>query len=689
MKVYKVMVVIGVALALLLTTASAVAAPLFQTVEFKEISGAPLRIEVGSNGSVQVTHQNHPDRGAAYGRADSGFFLAIGSDVYSPDLANSGGQSAYPSGPANRLNLVSHEGPTGSGTAADPFKIVTTQTLDGSGANLGVVQTVSYINGNEYFRQDWDITNNGSSEVCFKAYHAADVYFAGSDSGIGYYNAASGSVGGYNEAQDWFMVFTPVTPADHYEEGNFRSDIWDAVSNAADLNDSIISESVDNGFALQWNKCVQPGETTTITDLWSFGENEETVIPPTLEPPTITPEPPTVTPEPPTVTPEPPTVTPEPPTVAPPPAIDTSRCLTSIHSMGDVHVSSPDGLRYDFQATGDYLLTQSTSGDVVLQARQENPPQNSRVSQNTAAALWVAGDKLEFYTRPARSFYVNDVLTDLPSATLPLPMGGAITRCESGRNDGREDYTILWPDGNTGAHVVIIRDSVMNIGIERLNGSLTYEGLLGNLDGNANNDMQIRNGALLAPPADAGQLATFGESWRIPAGGSLLLDPLPTSAAQLASLGEIRRISADQSLSLAPFQADDPEAPLTLSDLDPAVREEAMQTCQSAGITDAFALNDCTYDLAVTGDDAYVESAMVYQEYVEELPPAVAEARVPAVPSQLPEAAEEVAPAEQPATAAPVESEPDSGGSGLCGAPLAMPLLVGIAFLTVNRRRRR
>ncbi len=47
----------------------------------------------------------------------------------------------------------------------------------------------------------------------------------GSDTGAGYYNAASGSVGGYNAAQDWFMVFTPVTPVSHYQESGYSADI--------------------------------------------------------------------------------------------------------------------------------------------------------------------------------------------------------------------------------------------------------------------------------------------------------------------------------------------------------------------------------------------------------------------------------------------------------------------------------
>ncbi|MBK8431186.1 MAG: hypothetical protein IPL28_07785 [Chloroflexi bacterium] len=59
-----------------------------QAAEFKEISGAPLRIQVGPNGSIQVYHQNHPADGSTYGTADSGLFPALGSDALRLNLPN-------------------------------------------------------------------------------------------------------------------------------------------------------------------------------------------------------------------------------------------------------------------------------------------------------------------------------------------------------------------------------------------------------------------------------------------------------------------------------------------------------------------------------------------------------------------------------------------------------------------------
>ena len=124
---------IGVVVVLLLWVGAVGAAPLRQPAGHLEIAGAPLRIQVGNNGSVQVYHQRY-SHGATYGSADSGFFIAIGSTVYGPDMPGTNSSSA--ANATSRLSLVSHEGPSGSGSQADPFRVTTTQNLADSAATL-------------------------------------------------------------------------------------------------------------------------------------------------------------------------------------------------------------------------------------------------------------------------------------------------------------------------------------------------------------------------------------------------------------------------------------------------------------------------------------------------------------------------------------------------------------------------
>ncbi len=265
-------------------------------------------------------------------------------------------------------------------------------------------------------------------------------------------------------------------------------------------------------------------------------------------------------------------------------------------TFGDVHISTPDGLVYDFQVTGEYVLTQDTTGDVLVWARQESSESNPKVSLNTAAVLSVAGDDLEFGVKPEQYLVLNGVDTPLPTSDLTLPNGGTIRRTF---NVDRPDFTIIWPDGNTGARVVQYGTSHIDIGVARLGGNLTYEGVLGNLDRDATNDIQIRGGEAVTPPASAEQLVSFADSWRVTSAESPFKEPLPDPA---------------------PLE---PELPVTLADLDATAVEEAETTCADAGITDPLALDNCTYDVAATGDEIFVQTAEVYQEAVQARPEAI------------------------------------------------------------------
>ena len=83
-----------VVILLLLATSIAQAVPLWQPPNAITISGSPLRIEVGSNMSIQVYHQNY-EHGAAYGAADSGPFWYIDGQIYGPNMPNYGSSAAF------------------------------------------------------------------------------------------------------------------------------------------------------------------------------------------------------------------------------------------------------------------------------------------------------------------------------------------------------------------------------------------------------------------------------------------------------------------------------------------------------------------------------------------------------------------------------------------------------------------
>ena len=249
------------------------------------ITGSPLRIAVGSDSSIQVYYNG---LGQVYGfqddSADSGVWLRVGSDLYGPDACFSGRLTTnmYTVRP---WTTVSHSGPTGSGTAGDPW--VVTTVLDAGSTGVRVTQRASYVNGQDYFRLEWALANMSGSSQTVNLFHAADSYFANDDYGRGYYDPASGAVGGYIPSGPWYMLFVPTTPATAYQEG-WYFDIWAGIGYCGDNQTCPVSGScspgpgfdntidtsadgVDNGFGLQWQRTIGSGASTTVGDWWTFG----------------------------------------------------------------------------------------------------------------------------------------------------------------------------------------------------------------------------------------------------------------------------------------------------------------------------------------------------------------------------------------------------------------------------------
>lgn len=264
-------------------------------------------------------------------------------------------------------------------------------------------------------------------------------------------------------------------------------------------------------------------------------------------------------------------------------------------SHGDVHVYTPDGLKFDFQATGDFILLQSTDGELVIQARQEAWEQDPRVSVNRAAALNVAGVRVEYYALPPTKLFIDGVETPIGTETITLRNGGRIVP-DAGFNWGQR-YLVYWPNGFTGRLTHRINNT-MDIEVRNeISQHYVLAGLIGNLDGNSANDFTTRDGELMPFSREASNVNKFGESWRVPASESLFL--------------KAKRPSSETPVG---------DSPLTLAALDPAAREASRAKCAAAGVQDLGALSNCTYDVTVTGDETFIESAKGVEQAVASIP---------------------------------------------------------------------
>jgi hypothetical protein len=259
----------AVTAALALGALAAASAPAATTA----LGGSPLNVYVGDLGQLQAFRAGEPS-GIYFApfsqEGDAGFFLAIRAAGPTPPVYGFDGV-AGPHGLTD-YTFVSQSAITGSGSAADPLKLVTKYD---AGALLHVTQTTTYVNGTQQFTVRWDVVNTSGSAVRFKALAAADFFFEGSDKGTGIFtqgpprfvggtNADTGRSGGFAE-----LLGPPFnSPAwDAYQAlayGGDPTEVWGKVEAAseadtASFDNTVVGEQVDNAGGVEWDQYAVSG----------------------------------------------------------------------------------------------------------------------------------------------------------------------------------------------------------------------------------------------------------------------------------------------------------------------------------------------------------------------------------------------------------------------------------------------
>ncbi|HEY2793750.1 MAG TPA: VWD domain-containing protein, partial [Micromonosporaceae bacterium] len=247
---------------------------------------------------------------------------------------------------------------------------------------------------------------------------------------------------------------------------------------------------------------------------------------------------------------------------------------------GDPHLTTFDGLRYDFQAAGEFVLAHD--GGFQVQVRSEPYPGSPVVAVNTAAALDMAGDRVEVdLVAGAMQLVVNGRDTALGAVTLPH--GGTIAYTAP----VRPTLDLTWPDGSR-AEIAAISVYGLHVTVQP---SPTHSGhlsgLLGDFNGATANDLVARGKTLPAQPSYDALYPGFADAWRITDATSLFTYPPGTNTATYT----------DRSFPRRP--------PATM-----ASEAGASALCQRIGVTDPHALADCTLDVAETGQAAFADAAL-------------------------------------------------------------------------------
>lgn len=238
------------------------------------IGGTPLAVTVGEDHSFQTTNSAIPGTGQLYppgsvGPADYGWFVLDGANLYSPDFDNHNSGSATDT--AIAYTPTSQSAVSGSGTAASPLQVTTTANLGASG--LRTSERVSYVNGEGFFRKQFTLTNTSAAAKTVRVFLGGDIYLAGADSGVPYYDAVSGATGGQDcgAPATYFILMIPQTPADRYTATRYSS-VWTQIHTARQLDNAVSASGCqDNGAALQWNRTLAAGQSVTLQAVTSFG----------------------------------------------------------------------------------------------------------------------------------------------------------------------------------------------------------------------------------------------------------------------------------------------------------------------------------------------------------------------------------------------------------------------------------
>jgi hypothetical protein len=239
-------------------------------------------------------------------------------------------------------------------------------------------------------------------------------------------------------------------------------------------------------------------------------------------------------------------------------------------SLGDTHMTTFDGLHYDFQASGEFVLAQD-GPDFIVQTRQASgAPTWPQAAVNKALSAKFGKARVALYIEPTR-LVVDGVRRDLADGRrMRLSTGVQIAR-------HGEQYLIAAENGDTVRATLNPTWIDVTVGLGRA-ASRNTRGLLGNPKGDAH-ALATADGAELREPVSFNDLYhKYADGWRVKQGESLFAEPTAIKPSA-------------------------PSQPFFAKNLDPAAEARARAACTKAGVTHADLLEDCVLDRTVLNDE--------------------------------------------------------------------------------------
>jgi uncharacterized repeat protein (TIGR01451 family) len=236
-------------------------------------SAGPLTaIGITSDLNCSVNHTGDSE-GEWYGDTACGTLIASGGTLYGPASIPAGDSAS----PRTAYTPVSQSNITGTGTNVDPFKITTVVDLGTS--NLRLTETDTYVVGQESYRTDMQLLNNGGSSANAIIYHAGDCFLANSDTGYGAHDLNTGSVSCVESVDDGnggtvpgtrIEQFLPLSAGSNSYENDYDT-VWARIGAQMAFDDSCLcDEDIDNGIGVSWNVTLGAGQSASRSTLTTF-----------------------------------------------------------------------------------------------------------------------------------------------------------------------------------------------------------------------------------------------------------------------------------------------------------------------------------------------------------------------------------------------------------------------------------
>ncbi|QUP53620.1 hypothetical protein GO998_07505 [Ralstonia syzygii] len=286
-------------------------------------------------------------------------------------------------------------------------------------------------------------------------------------------------------------------------------------------------------------------------------------------------------------------------------ANDSPSCACAAGSTtGEPHIRTLDGLYYDFQAAGDFLLTES-GPSFIVQVRQRWTPNRPNVAFNKAVAMRMGKTRVAVFLDPTRLVVDGSLVALADGKTISLPDHVEVSRNANVyviKHISRETVRVEAVDN---AWVTILGGHFLDVSVSLDDASTgKMRGLLGNGNGDAQDDLATRDGQRLAQPASFEDFydryaasmsikpeeSLFGEERGIPVGGE------PWVAVTNV------------------FEA--PKKSYTVKNLTPKDYKSARTACLMARVRTGPILDACTLDVAV------LRSPKLAKRYAGAAPPA-------------------------------------------------------------------